>query len=146
MSKIWAGEILDILDKNSDKRNVRGYKICTVKSVSPFVFTYNDIDIGTQEGDVIYIHPLFISSAISQDENTLLDAQAFTSSTAYNSPSFSAVIEGTMPAFLKEFYLFYKEWQSVFLLSVGDLIAVYELGRGKYLVLQKVIKDVEEDE
>ena len=74
--------------------------------------------------------------------------QNFKNSTAYNSPEFQAAIEGSVPDFLKEFYLFYKNWQQTYLLSAGDLIAVYELEEG-YLILQKVISykaaDYEQD-
>lgn len=140
--KYWADEILDTVERSIKNKNYRGMKICTIKTVNPLVFTYKGVDIGTKENDVVYVHPLMTSNLIEQDENLLSNIQNFNNSTAYNSPEFQAVIQGTLPDFLKEFYLFYKNWQSVYLLQAGDLVAVFELEDDSYLILQKVGKDI----
>lgn len=137
----WASEILDVIDTSYDNKNIKGLIICTVKTVNPLILTYQGVDIGTKEGDKIYIHPLFTLPVINQDENTLVESQNFTSSTAYNSPEFSAVVQGTIPDFIKEFYLFYKNWCSLFVLNAGDMVAVWELKANNYLVLQKISID-----
>lgn len=138
----WANDVLDTVLTSSDNKNFKGLKICTVKSLNPFIFTYNGVDLGTQEGDTVYIHPLALAPLINEDENLLLEIQNFESSTAYNSPSFTAKITGTIPDFIKNFYLFYKNWCSIYALNVGDSIAVYELFDNSFLVLQKVALDI----
>ena len=134
----WASSILNAFEEDIDKKNYRGFLICTVININPLIFSYNDVALGESLGDKVYVHPLFVSSLINQDEESLLNIQNFKNSTAYNSPEFQATVEGSIPDFLKEFYLFYKNWQQTYLLSIGDLIAVYELEEG-YLILQKVI-------
>ncbi len=140
--KNWAGEILDTLSDYADKLNFRGIKICTVISTNPLIFEYNGVEIGTKYEDTVYIHPLLTSPLIELDVETLKEPQQFTNTTAYNSPNFTGVIEGTLPDFLVNFYEFYKNWQSVYILNPNDLIAVYELGNSCYLVLSKVAIDV----
>lgn len=137
----WAGDILNTIEDAIKAKNYRGLKICTVKTVQPLVFTCEGIEIGTSKGDSVYVHPLFVSPLIAQDEALLGDSQMFKSTTAYNSPEFEGIMEGSIPDFLKEFYLFYKNWQSVYLLNEGDLIAVFEFGDADYLILQKLAKD-----
>ena len=140
--KNWAGEILDTFEEYIDRLNFRGVKICTVKSINPFVFTYNGIEIGTKLNDTVYIHPLLTSPLIELDTETIKQSQNFTNTTAYNSPNFTGIIEGSIPDFLKSFYEFFKNWQSIYILNPNDLIAVYELGNNQYLVLSKVAKDI----
>lgn len=138
----WAGEILDTFGEYSDKLNFKGVKICTVKSINPFIFVYENIEIGTKLEDKIYIHPLLTSSLIQLDKETIKEEQNFVNTTAYNSPQFTGAIEGSLPDFLTAFYEFYKNWQSVYILNPNDLIAVYELGNNCYLVLCKVAIDI----
>lgn len=140
--KTWAGEILDVFSSYANKLDFRGMKICTVKSTNPFIFAYNNIDIGTKLGDTVYIHPLLTSSLINLDKETIKEKQNFTNTTAYNSPNFIGVIDGTLPVFLIDFYEFYKNWQSIYIINPNDLLAVYELGNNCYLVLCKVAKDI----
>ena len=144
--KNWAGEILDTFAEYTDKLNFKGVKICTVKSVNPFIFTYNGIDIGTKLEDTVYIHPLLTSPLIELDKETIKESQNFKNTTAYNSPNFTGIIEGSLPDFLIDFYEFYKNWQSTYILNPNDLIAVYELGNNCYLVLCKVAIDILKEE
>lgn len=139
--KSWAGDIIQNIENSVESKNYKGLKICTVESIKPLVFSYNGVNIGVQFGDVVFVHPLMTGTLINQDEKTLSDTQNFENSTAYNSPNFQATVKGSIPDFIKEFYLFYKNWQSVYLLNIGDLIAVWELEDGGYLVLQKVSLD-----
>lgn len=139
--KYWAGDIIQSIEDSYKKRNYKGLIICSVKSVNPFVFTYRGVDIGTSNGDIVFVHPLMVGTLIDQNENELLTIQSFIESSAYKSPQFVAKIEGSIPNFIKDFYLFYKNWQSNYLLNIGDLIAVYELEDNSYLVLQKIDKD-----
>ena len=144
--KNWAGDILDVFSEYESKLNFRGIKICTVKSINPFIFTYKGVEIGTKLNDTVYIHPLLTSALIEQDKETIKENQNFKNTTAYNSPNFTGVIEGTIPNFLIEFYEFYKNWQSTYILNPNDLIAVYELGNNQYLVLSKVAIDILKEE
>ena len=143
--KQWAGSILKTVEATIANKNYMGLKICRVKSISPLVFTYNGVDLGTVQGDLVYIHPLMVSAPIDLDLEELLNSQDFINSTAYNSPQFQAVIKGSVPDFIKEFYKFYKNWQSIYLLKEGDLIAVYEIAERVYIVLQKVSVDIVEE-
>ncbi len=144
--RLWAGDIIDTIQSASETTKFRGIKICRVKSVNPRIFTYNDVDMGTTFGDIVYIHPLFLSEPIEYDENLLSQIQNFNQTTAYNSPNFQGVIEGSIPEFIKNFYLFYKAKESIYLIKEGDLLAIYELGENSYLVLQKVLIDeIKED-
>lgn len=138
--KYWAGDIIQSIEESYKKKNYKGLIICSVKSIHPFVFTYKGVDVGASNGDIVFVHPLMIGTLINQNENGLSTIQSFMESSAYKSPQFVAKIEGTIPDFIKDFYLFYKDWQSNYLLKEGDLIAVYEL-EDSYLVLQKVNKD-----
>lgn len=144
--KNWAGEILDTFAEYTDKLNFKGVIICTVKSVNPFIFTYKGIDIGTKLEDTIYVHPLLTASLIGFDKEIVKQAQNFKNTTAYNSPNFTGLIEGSLPEFLINFYEFYKNWQSIYILNPNDLIAVYELGNNCYLVLCKVAIDILKEE
>ena len=136
--KYWASNIINSLEDAVDNKNLNGFKVCTVKTIKPLVLTYNGVDIGTTEGDTVFVHPLMVQDLINQETEGLFNIQNFKNSTAYNSPQFQASIEGELPNFIKEFYLFYKKWQGIYLLNVGDLVAVYELGDNNYLILQKV--------
>ena len=69
--KNWAGDILDVFSEYESKLNFRGIKICTVKSINPFIFTYKGVEIGTKLNDTVYIHPLFTSALIEQDKETI---------------------------------------------------------------------------
>ncbi len=138
MSCNFANKILDVLDDFNNGKKTKGIKICTVKSVSPLILTYDNIEIGASYHDTIYVHPLIISPLISQNVETISAIQNFIYSTAYKSPEFSALIEGSFPDFLKEFYLFFKNWQSIYNLNEGDSVAVFELGANQYLIIQKV--------
>lgn len=146
----WASDILDTIENMSSLAKIRGLKICTVKSVNPFIFIAEGVELGTTFGDTVYVHPLFLADLINFDENTLSEIQNFKSTTAYESPNFTGMIEGTIPEFIKNFYLFYKEKEKIYRLKAGDLIAMYELGENSYLILQKVLLDTlredEEDE
>lgn len=139
--RYWASDILDTVVDMSSVLDIRGIKICKVKSINPFVFIYKDVEMGSTFGDTVYVHPLSLSGLINYDESELSASQNFNSTTAYNSPNFTGAIEGTIPDFIKNFYLFYKEKEKIYLLKEGDLIAIYELGGNSYLVLQKVIAD-----
>lgn len=139
----WASDIINSIENAIENKNIYGFKICTVKSISPLIFTYEGVDIGAKEGDTVYVHPLMVGEEIDLEENRLLEIQNFLQSTAYKSPEFQASIEGSIPDFIKDFYNFYKKWQKTYLLNVGDLIAVYELGGNSYLILQKVLIDNE---
>ncbi len=136
----WGLEILETIENSIKSKNFKGIKIYKIKSPTPLILTYEEVDIGESYGDKIYVHPLFVSDLISLDENVLSDSQSFVSSSAYNSPQFSAIIEGSIPDFIKKFYQFFKNWQSVFLLKEGDMVAVLELKNNAYLILQKVIE------
>jgi len=138
----FLSDIIDILNETFDNNNFKGFKICTVKTTNPFVFLYEDIEIGASLGDTVYVHPLTISSLISLDEAKLSEIQNFKSSTAYNSPNFEAAVEGSIPDFIKEFYLFYKNWQQNYILNPGDLISVYELKENSFLVIGKIKLDL----
>lgn len=138
----WAKDILSTIEEVIDRKNFRGLKICKVKTANPLVFTYDGTDIGTSLGDKVYVHPLFTADLIELDIESINEAQTFDSTTAYNSPSFTGVISGTLPNFLRDFYLFYKNWQSVYNLNPGDSIVVWETGDGVYTVLQKVTEYV----
>ncbi len=138
----WAYEILNTIKNDVNSNHYRGFKICTVKTVEPLIFTFEGNDIGTKEEDTVYIHPLFLPPLIELEENVLLELQTFNNSSAYNSPAFSAQIEGSIPNFIKEFYLFFKNWQQTYVLAPGDKVIVYELGDNKYFVIQKVVQDV----
>lgn len=137
----WALDIINSIEDSAKYKNHKGLKICTVKSINPLILTYNTVDIGTVEGDTIFVHPLMISSLIDLDENAFLKSQNFKSSTAYNSPTFEAIIEGSIVKFINDFYKFYQNWQNIFKLNVGDMVVVYELEGNSFLILQKVIKD-----
>ncbi len=143
--KNWAGDILDVINNSFDLINFKGLKICEVKTVSPLVFTYDGVDIGSCFNDTVYIHPLMTYSLIELDENSLSSIQGFENSTAYNSPTFEASISGSIPDFIKNFYTFFKKWQSVYNLSEGDLIAVWELEDNGFLVLNKIALDIYEE-
>ena len=144
--KNWAGEILDTFAEYTDKLNFKGVIICTVKSVNPFIFTYKGIDIGTKLEDTIYVHPLLTASLIGFDKEIVKQEKKYKNTTAYNSPNFTGLIEGSLPEFLINFYEFYKNWQSIYILNPNDLIAVYELGNNCYLVLCKVAIDILKEE
>lgn len=136
----WAADIINSVENAIENKHINGFKLCSVKSIKPFVFTYNGVDLGEQFGDTVFVHPLMVGEKINLDEEDLYKTQDFQNSTAYKSPEFTASIKGTLPDFIKDFYLFYKNWQAVYLLNIGDLIAVYELGNNNYVVLQKVAK------
>ena len=136
--KNWAANIINSVEDAVENKNLNGFKVCTVKAIKPLVLTYDGVDIGTTEGDTVFVHPLMVQEPINQEIEGLFNIQNFKNSTAYNSPQFQASIEGELPDFIKEFYLFYKNWQGIYLLNVGDMVAVYELGDNNYLVLQKV--------
>ena len=114
--------------------------------ISPLIFTYNGVDLGTTKGDLVYVHPLMIGKPINLKVSDLSKSQDFISSTAYKSPEFKAIIQGSLPDFIEDFYNFYKDWQAVYLLKAGDLIAVYEIAERTYVILQKVTVDVAQEE
>ena len=142
----WAADILDGIEYAIDRKNYKGIKIFTVKSLQPLIFAYEGVDGGTIEGDLIYINPLLTHPLIDIDEKTLLELQTFNSSTAYNSPTFQATIEGSVINYIKDFYSFYQNWQSVYRLNVGDLVVAYEIKDNSFLILQKVHKDFIQEE
>jgi len=140
MMRGWAADIINFIENAAENKNINGFKLCSVKSIKPFIFTYNGVDLGEQLGDTVFVHPLMVSEKINLDKEDLYKIQDFQNSTAYKSPEFKASIKGSLPDFIKDFYLFYEKWQSTYLLNVGDLVAVYELGNNNYVVLQKVAK------
>lgn len=144
--KPWAANIYDAFENMLQNNNFKGMKICSVKQINPLILQYENTDIGTSEGDVIYIHPLFNKENIGLDENVLLSLQNFTSSTAYNSPSFQAKLEGSIVDFISDFYEFYKNRNALYILAPNDYVAVWEMQDNTFLILQKVIKDTVEDD
>lgn len=142
----WAAQIVNSIESAIKNKNFKGHKICTITNTNPLIFEYEGTEIGTTKGDTVYVHPLMTFELIKQDENKLYEVQNFKNSTAYNSPQFQAAIEGSLPEFIKEFYLFYKNWQNTYLLNIGDLIAVLELKDNTYLILQKIVVDTIKDE
>ena len=59
---------------------------------------------------------------------------------AQGSPNadYTAIISGTIPDFIKEFYNYFKQWHNRFILHVGDLVAVQKIGENKIIVLSKI--------
>ena len=139
-----AEVVYDAFENMLQNNNFKGMKICSVKQINPLILQYENTDIGTSEGDVIYIHPLFNKENIGLDENVLLSLQNFTSSTAYNSPSFQAKLEGSIVDFISDFYEFYKNRNALYILAPNDYVAVWEMQDNTFLILQKVIKDTVE--
>ncbi len=110
----------------------------TVIEKSPLKIKYNGIERGSEFGDTIYVNQLLLDENIELDLSSLDDAQNFTSSTAYNSPSFNAVVSGSQKQFLIDFYNFFKTRQAKYILSIGDIVAVQKLGNNTYIILEKV--------
>lgn len=140
--KFWAENIIDTMENTITEKLFKGFKICKIKSIEPLILQYNNLEISTLFGDTIYIHPLFNKTNINLDKNIILNLQNFTSSTAYNSPEFQAKIEGGIVQFISDFYEFYKNNNAIYILSEGDSVAVYELEGNSFLILQKVIKEI----
>lgn len=121
--------------------------LCQVKNIDPFVFDYKGIEISIANGDNIYIDPLMLQANINLDLASMDSAQNIASMSpapwiANNSPNsdYTAEISGTQKQFLTDFYNFFKNWQAVYILAVGDYVTVQRLGFNSYLVIRKVVE------
>lgn len=140
-----TGKFWKQVQKQSKSLNSDMLAICTIKSLSPFVFEYCGIEISAQNGDNIYVDPLMLQANINLDVASLDNAQDIAGMSpapwiGNNSPNtdYTAQISGTQKQFLTDFYNFFKLWQGTYILSPGDFVTVQKLGFNTYLVIRKV--------
>lgn len=134
-----AEKIIKLMREQGAVFNSPSVEIAEVTSISPFKIKLNDVEL-TSDFDIFYLNNLTLDNNINLNLSSLGNSQSFTDSTAYNSPSFSAKISGSIPQFITDFYNFFKNYHNRYILHIGDLVGVQRLGNNAYIILQKVQK------
>ena len=134
------GKFWKDVDKRAKNINSPAVSVGVVESLKPFSINYNGVILSYANGDTIFVNNLMLDDNINLDVSSMDDAQSFTSSTAYQSPSFTAKVSGTQKQFVTDFYTWSKSVHDRFILHIGDYIAVQKLGNNTYIVLDKLQK------
>jgi hypothetical protein len=134
------GKFWQDVDKRAKKTNSPAVSVGVVESLKPFSIKYNGVILSYANGDTIFVNHLMLDDNIDLDVSSMDSAQNFTSSTAYQSPSFTAKVSGTQKQFITDFYTWGKSVHNRFILHIGDYIAVQKLGNNTYIVLDKLQK------
>lgn len=134
------GKFWKDVDKRAKNINSPAVSVGVVKTLKPFSINYNGVILSYANGDTIFVNHLMLDDNINLDVSSMDDAQSFTSSTAYQSPSFTAKVSGTQKQFVTDFYTWSKSVHNRFILQIGDYIAVQKLGNNTYIVLDKLQK------
>ncbi len=130
-----------------DQMARQGYvNVGVVKSLNPLTVTYLKVDFSTAN-DTLYCSNLLLDENIDLDVDTAMaSAQNIIEMTPQplitldprTSGEYTAIINGTIPNFIKDFYNYFKAWHNRFILHVGDLVAVQKVGENKILVVSKI--------
>ena len=128
------------VDKRAKKTNPNPVSVGVVKTLKPFSINYNGLELSYANGDTIFVNHLMLDDNINLDVSSMNEAQSFSNSTAYQSPSFTAEVSGTQKQFVTDFYTWSKSVHDRFILHIGDYIAVQKLGNNTYIVLDKLQK------
>jgi len=128
------------VETKAKKTNPNPVSVGVVESLKPFSIKYNGIILSYANGDTIFVNHLMLDDNINLDVGTMDEAQSFSNSTAYQSPSFTAEVSGTQKQFVTDFYTWSKSVHDRFILHIGDYIAVQKLGNNTYIVLDKLQK------
>lgn len=128
------------VETRAKKTNPNPVSVGVVKSLKPFSINYNGLELSYANGDTIFVNHLMLDDNINLDVSSMNEAQSFSNSTAYQSPSFTAEVSGTQKQFVTDFYTWSKSVHDRFILHIGDYIAVQKLGNNTYIVLDKLQK------
>ena len=134
------GDFWRAVDARAKKTNPAPVSVGVVKSLKPFSINYNGLELSYANGDTIFVNHLMLDDNINLDVSSMNEAQSFSNSTAYQSPSFTAEVSGTQKQFVTDFYTWSKSVHDRFILHIGDYIAVQKLGNNTYIVLDKLQK------
>jgi len=134
------GDFWRAVDARAKKTNPNPVSVGVVKSLKPFSINYNGLELSYANGDIIFVNHLMLDDNINLDVSSMNEAQSFSNSTAYQSPSFTAEVSGTQKQFVTDFYTWSKSVHDRFILHIGDYIAVQKLGNNTYIVLDKLQK------
>ena len=134
------GDFWRAVDARAKKTNPNPVSVGVVKSLKPFSINYNGLELSYANGDTIFVNHLMLDDNINLDVSSMNEAQSFSNSTAYQSPSFTAEVSGTQKQFVTDFYTWSKSVHDRFILHIGDYIAVQKLGNNTYIVLDKLQK------
>ena len=134
------GDFWKAVDKRAKKTNPNPVSVGVVKTLKPFSINYNGLELSYANGDTIFVNHLMLDDNINLDVSSMNEAQSFSNSTAYQSPSFTAEVSGTQKQFVTDFYTWSKSVHDRFILHIGDYIAVQKLGNNTYIVLDKLQK------
>ena len=134
------GDFWRAVDARAKKTNPAPVSVGVVKSLKPFSINYNGLELSYANGDTIFVNHLMLDDNINLDVSSMNEAQSFSNSTAYQSPSFTAEVSGTQKQFFTDFYTWSKSVHDRFILHIGDYIAVQKLGNNTYIVLDKLQK------
>lgn len=128
------------VETKAKKTNPNPVCVGVVKTLKPFSINYNGLELSYANGDTIFVNHLMLDDNINLDISSMDEAQSFSNSTAYQSPSFTANVSGTQKQFVTDFYTWSKSVHDRFILHIGDYIAVQKLGNNTYIVLDKLQK------
>jgi len=128
------------VETKAKKTNPNPVSVGVVEGLKPFSIKYNGIILSYANGDTIFVNHLMLDDNINLDVSSMDEAQSFSNSTAYQSPSFTANVSGTQKQFVTDFYTWSKSVHDRFILHIGDYIAVQKLGNNTYIVLDKLQK------
>jgi hypothetical protein len=128
------------VETKAKKTNPNPVSVGVVKTLKPFSINYNGLELSYANGDTIFVNHLMLDDNINLDVSSMDEAQSFSNSTAYQSPSFTAEVSGTQKQFVTDFYTWSKSVHNRFILHIGDYIAVQKLGNNTYIVLDKLQK------
>ena len=128
------------VETRAKKTNPNPVSVGVVKTLKPFSINYNGLELSYANGDTIFVNHLMLDDNINLDVSSMNEAQSFSNSTAYQSPSFTAEVSGTQKQFVTDFYTWSKSVHDRFILHIGDYIAVQKLGNNTYIVLDKLQK------
>ena len=128
------------VETRAKKTNPNPVSVGVVKSLKPFSINYNGLELSYANGDTIFVNHLMLDDNINLDVSSMNEAQSFSNSTAYQSPSFTAEVSGTQKQFVTDFYTWSKSVHDRFILHIVDYIAVQKLGNNTYIVLDKLQK------
>lgn len=133
-----SGKFWNDVREQAKATNPNPVMVGEVISLTPFIVNYQGVEIGTSYGDTVFISNLLLDENINFDLSSMDSAQNFSSSTAYQSPNFTAVVSGTQKQFLTDLYNWVKTVHKRYILAVGDSVAIQGLGNNTYIVLYKV--------
>lgn len=133
-----SGEFWNNVRSVAKATNPNPVMVGEVVSLQPFIVNYQGVEIGISYGDTVFINNLLLDENINLDLASMDNAQNFTNSTAYQSPSFTAEVSGTQKQFLTALYNWIKAIHMRYILAVGDYVSVQGLGNNTYIILGKI--------